>query len=109
LALEVLGAAIRGHEVELLDMRFDPSIDTVVDGRVALLATAVGCPFRCTFCASWKATQGKYLTRSPEEIVDELASIEEEAVFFADDNRFRNVTRAERICELIRDRGIRKR
>jgi len=82
---------------------------SVTERPMALLATALGCPFQCTFCACWKVTQGKYLARSPEDIVDELSSIEEEAVFFADDNSFQNVARAEKIYELIKARGIKKR
>jgi radical SAM superfamily enzyme YgiQ (UPF0313 family) len=53
---------------------------------------------------------GKYLTRSPESVVEELASLGDEidSVQFADDNTLHNVERARRLALLIRERKIRK-
>jgi radical SAM superfamily enzyme YgiQ (UPF0313 family) len=53
---------------------------------------------------------GKYLTRSPESIVEELASLGEDidSVQFADDNTLHNVERAKRLALLIRERKIKK-
>ena len=39
---------------------------------LASIRTSKGCPFRCKFCALWKLTGGRYLTRSPEKVVEEL-------------------------------------
>ena len=44
---------------------------------IASIRTSKGCSFKCNFCALWKLTGGKYLTRNPERIVEELATIEE--------------------------------
>jgi len=52
---------------------------------LASIRTSKGCKFKCNFCALWKLTGGKYLTRKPEHIVEELSRIEEKCVFFADD------------------------
>jgi radical SAM superfamily enzyme YgiQ (UPF0313 family) len=76
----------------------------------AMVSTARGCPFRCTFCACWKATNGRYLPRQAEQVVDELESIPPDVphVFFADDNTFHDIARAEQLYRLIKERGIKK-
>ena len=76
---------------------------------LASIRTSKGCPFRCNFCALWKIAGGKYLKRDPEKIVQELAGIEEEFVFFADDESLVDVARMKRLAGLIREAGIRKR
>lgn len=42
--------------------------------RLPLLpvVTSRGCPFKCSFCVSWKLNRGKWRTRSPMNVVDEL-------------------------------------
>jgi radical SAM superfamily enzyme YgiQ (UPF0313 family) len=76
---------------------------------LASIRTSKGCPFRCNFCALWKIAGGRYLKREPEKIVQELAGIEEEFVFFADDESLVDAARMKRLAKLIRESGIRKR
>lgn len=76
---------------------------------LASIRTSKGCHFRCSFCALWKLTGGRYITRKPERIVEELGTIEEECVFFSDDESLLNAERMKRLAELIRQSGIRKR
>ena len=82
-----------------------------VKNVTGLIVTSRGCPYRCTFCACWKITKGRYFTRSPESIVDEMAGLPEdiELVCFADDNTLQDTRRAWRMVQLIRERGIKKR
>jgi len=65
---------------------------------LAAVRTSKGCPFRCNFCALWKITNGKYLKREPEKIVHELAQIDEEFVFFADDESLVDAERMKRLA-----------
>lgn len=74
----------------------------------ASIRTSRGCPFRCSFCAQWKISGGKYFTRSVESIVDELKQIEESLVFFADDESFVDGRRMSRLAEMIEAEGIKK-
>jgi hopanoid C-3 methylase len=78
--------------------------------RTAQVMTSRGCPFRCTFCSCWKVMNGRYFARSPESIVEELASLGEDvdSVQFADDNTLHNVERAHRLARLIKERRIKK-
>lgn len=71
---------------------------------LASIRTSKGCPYRCSFCALWKVAGGRYLTREPAKVVEELSRIEEEYVFFADDE-----SRMRTLASLTRDSGIRKR
>jgi radical SAM superfamily enzyme YgiQ (UPF0313 family) len=76
---------------------------------LASIRTSKGCPFRCNFCALWKLTEGRYLRRRPAKIVEELGRIEEDFVFFADDESLVDAARMMRVAELIKEAGIKKR
>lgn len=75
---------------------------------VAAVTTSYSCPFRCEFCCLWPTTDGKYLARSPESVVKEIASIEEDYVWFTDDEAYIDGKRMMRIAELLEERGIKK-
>jgi radical SAM superfamily enzyme YgiQ (UPF0313 family) len=76
---------------------------------LASIRTSKGCPYRCSFCALWRLTGGKYLKRNPKDIVDELSMIEEDFIFFADDESMLDSERMSRLADLIRENGIHKR
>lgn len=76
---------------------------------IASIRTSKGCPYRCNFCALWKISGGKYYTRDPLKIVEELKGIEEPYVFFADDESLVDAKRMERLADLIIEEGINKR
>ncbi|MGJ4972390.1 MULTISPECIES: B12-binding domain-containing radical SAM protein [unclassified Bradyrhizobium] len=75
---------------------------------VAALRTSMGCPARCSFCNLWRPNLGKYLTWSPEYIVEYLKTIEEPYVIFTDDHFFGDGRRAHAIGEAILRAGIKK-
>jgi len=75
---------------------------------LASIRTSLGCTARCTFCALWSITGGKYLRREPERVVAELQGIAEENVFFCDDESMCDTRRMARLAELIEAAGIRK-
>jgi radical SAM superfamily enzyme YgiQ (UPF0313 family) len=76
---------------------------------LASIRTSKGCPYRCTFCAQWKVAGGRYLKRRPEKVVEELAGLDEEFVFFADDESLVDVPRMREMAARIREAGLRKR
>ena len=75
---------------------------------LATIRTSQGCPYRCNFCALWKLNGGRYLTRKPEKIVEELSGIKEKFIFFADDESLIDTVRMSRLANLIKVSGIRK-
>lgn len=75
---------------------------------LASVRTSLGCTARCTFCALWKITGGKYLRRDPEKVVEELLTVAEPNVFFCDDESMCDVKRMDRLADLIVAAGIRK-
>jgi radical SAM superfamily enzyme YgiQ (UPF0313 family) len=76
-----------------------------------LFSASRGCPFKCTFCSfnfnPW-GEKRNWSGRSPESIVEELAQIKAPLVGFTDEIFTYDMDRVERICDLILDRGIRK-
>jgi radical SAM superfamily enzyme YgiQ (UPF0313 family) len=52
---------------------------------------------------------GRYLRRDPEKVVEELAGLDEEFVFFADDESLVDVPRMREMATLIQEAGLRKR
>jgi hopanoid C-3 methylase len=76
---------------------------------LATVRTSLGCVSRCSFCALWSLTGGRYLRRDPEAILAELREVAEPNILFCDDEAMCDVRRMERLAELIREAGIRKR
>ncbi len=75
---------------------------------LASIRTSKGCPHRCSFCAQWKLMDGRYLRRKPERVVEELAGINEDFVFFADDESLIDKERMRTLAGLIKEAGIKK-
>ena len=52
---------------------------------IASVRSTVGCPYRCNFCSLWPFTDGHYLKRQLERVVEEIANLDEPHVFLTDD------------------------
>ena len=74
----------------------------------ALIRASYSCPFRCEFCVLWPNTDGKYLVRSLDQFVEELATIEEPYVFFSDDEALIQSDRMLQMADRIEQAGIKK-
>ncbi len=73
--------------------------------------TTRGCPFKCKFCTFSLNPLGQkrsYTERPVTSVIDELKTITANTVLFSDDNFFTNVKRAEQLCDLIIENGIKK-
>jgi len=122
----ILGLGIPGSETYLTPSRTHPNLDNlpIPDRTLTIkyrknyfeewmkpltsIRTSLGCVNRCTYCALWALTDGKYLVRKPESIIEELQSIEEPNVFFCDDESMCDSQRMDKLADLIRESGIKK-
>ncbi len=91
------------YEIELQNISTGVEMD--------MFSASRGCPFNCTFCSfnfnPW-GEKRNWSGRSPESIVQELSEIKAPIVGFSDETFTHNAERVEHICDLILDRGIRK-
>jgi len=75
---------------------------------LALMETARGCPFKCSFCSVWKFHESTFREKSPARVVEELRQIEAPNVFITDDIFWMNVKRGEEMARAIQAAGIKK-
>jgi radical SAM superfamily enzyme YgiQ (UPF0313 family) len=76
--------------------------------KCATLKTSFGCTFACDFCFCPQITRGHYFERDIADVVREIEGIAEQNVFIVDDNFLYNARRVERFCQLLQERGIRR-
>lgn len=76
------------------------------------IQTTRGCPMRCDFCSVHTFNGSKYRQRPVNEVLDEIETIEDDLLFFVDDNLIGYTKQsADRAIELFKgmiDRGIKK-
>lgn len=80
------------------------TFDTVLSSR--------GCPYHCKFCTFTLNPLGQkrnYSARAAESVVDEIAGTSAKIILFSDENFCVDARRAEKICDLIIARKIKKR
>lgn len=89
------------------------SIDNFYRHPMELLLTSRGCPYHCIFCASRRVSGHRYRFHSPEYVIRDIDDIMEKLsprlIGIADDHFTMKKERAERICDLIVQRGYQKR
>jgi radical SAM superfamily enzyme YgiQ (UPF0313 family) len=95
--------------VRSLTERYRSSYFYIFHDRVALLKTAFGCPYKCTFCFCRAITGGRYAERPLEDVMRELALIREREIYIVDDDFLVNRTRVQSFIEENRRRGLDKR
>lgn len=77
--------------------------------RVALLKTAFGCPYQCTFCFCRAITKGRYMERPLEDVMTELEQIREKEIYIVDDDFLVDADRVLAFIDENRKRGLDKR
>mgnify|MGYP001297382712 CR=1 FL=1 len=75
---------------------------------VSSIRTAVGCPFKCSFCSVDSLTAGKYLKRSVENVISELKTISSQIVYFTDDESMVDYNRMMILADMIQKEGMKK-
>jgi magnesium-protoporphyrin IX monomethyl ester (oxidative) cyclase len=99
--------ALRANEYKLAINGID-----VMDLTFDSVLSARGCPYNCKFCTFSLNPLGQrrtYSARSVDSVIKELEGITAQVILFSDDNLFADPGRAERICDEIIKRRIKKR
>ncbi|MCK5764950.1 MAG: B12-binding domain-containing radical SAM protein [Bacteroidales bacterium] len=80
--------------------------------QFASIQTTRGCPMKCDFCSVHQFNGNKYRERPVGEVLDELETIEQEKIYFVDDNLIGYGKRSQqRTIDLFKgmiERGIKK-
>lgn len=76
--------------------------------KVALLKTAFGCPFTCTFCFCREITGHAYQRRPLTEVMRDLTRIDEREVYIVDDDFLVNRHQVEEFLDAVGSYGIDK-
>ena len=92
-----------------LTERYRSSYFYIFHDRVALLKTAFGCPFKCTFCFCRAITGGRYVERPLDDVMKELELIREREIYIVDDDFLVNRDRVQAFIDENRRRGLEKR
>ncbi len=87
-------------------------VDGVDSGvRFDTILTSRGCPYKCKFCSFDTNPLGqkrRWAARTPEDVVDEIAGMDADIIFWNDDNFMFDPDRVARICDLLIQRGVKK-
>lgn len=77
--------------------------------RLGFVASALGCPWSCSFCCIAPITGGRYLTHAISSVVRDIQLLGEMPVIrLVDANTFGDTDHARRLAEAIAAAGIRK-
>jgi radical SAM superfamily enzyme YgiQ (UPF0313 family) len=74
----------------------------------AMVRSSFGCKMKCSFCIV-PHLFGRHMPRPVDSVVDEIASLPAEHVYFCDDENFIDETFAWELAEALARRGVRKR
>ena len=73
---------------------------------LALVETGRGCPFQCNFCSITAFHNQQYRRRPVREIVSELTDLDEDYVFFVDDNMLGDIDNAVRLFTELKKMNV---
>lgn len=77
--------------------------------RVSMVRTSWGCRMRCSFCVVPHLCGGLHQPRPVESVVEEIAALDTEHIYFSDDENFIDEAFAWQLADTLAARGIRKR
>lgn len=77
----------------------------VTKRKFTTMVTSRGCPFGCNFCACTAFSQGRWRTRSVDNILKEICELADQGyqeILFVDDNFTLNIKRIIELCDKIK-------
>lgn len=91
---------VEAYPVEELDILPFPERPILNKNRIGIV-TSRGCPFNCSFCSIHNVWGKRWRARSPENVVEEIKSLNVSSISFEDDNLTLSRERAERLFLLM--------
>ncbi|WP_028580081.1 B12-binding domain-containing radical SAM protein [Desulfogranum japonicum] len=77
--------------------------------NMGFVASAFGCPYKCSFCCIYGQAGGKYLTKSVDAVVRDIQLLHDIPVIrLVDANTFDDIDRAYTLCRTLMQKGIKK-
>ena len=74
----------------------------------AILKASYSCPHHCNYCFSTLLNGGRYLTREPENVVEEIRTIPCGDIWIVDDTFYVDLVKLDRFIELVKKENIKK-
>ncbi len=81
----------------------------IFEDSVAAVRTSFGCTAHCTFCSVRVYSTGHFISRSAEQVFEEIRALEEDFVMFCDDHSFNDPERMRKLAQMLIDAGVKKR
>ena len=75
---------------------------------VAIVKTALSCPYRCNFCYCKQLNDGVYMARSIDAVVEEISGITAKHIWIVDDTFLIDRKRIQEFIRKVEEKGIRK-
>lgn len=96
------------HPARHLSDRYRKDYYYMFHNPCSLIKTSFGCPYNCSFCFCKTITDGTYFTRSIEDVIDELKTIDDEEIYIVDDDFLFDEKRLNEFCDAVEKQGIHK-
>ncbi|MCD4748026.1 MAG: B12-binding domain-containing radical SAM protein [Thermoanaerobaculales bacterium] len=77
--------------------------------QVSTVRTSWGCKMKCSFCIVPFLCEGRHWPRPVQSVVDEIAAVSSDHIYFSDDENFIDVDFAWRLAEGLEKAGVQKR
>jgi len=81
----------------------------ILEPSVASMATSFGCKNNCSFCPGALVYGRHYISRDPQLMFDEICTIKERYIKFADNGSFHDADSMGKLGRMLLDAGIKKR
>ncbi|MBN2545566.1 MAG: cobalamin-dependent protein [Spirochaetes bacterium] len=80
----------------------------IFHNKIALIKTAFGCPYKCSFCFCRRITDDIYIKRPIRDVIDELKGIKEKEIYIVDDDFLCEKKRVLEFIETVKKANIYK-
>ncbi|NOZ42178.1 MAG: radical SAM protein [Alphaproteobacteria bacterium] len=92
-----------------LTSRYRSSYYYLWENDIAAVRSSVGCSFPCVFCSPRIYSNGGFIPRSPELLVEEISGLKEDFIYLCDDHAFHDPERMHKMADMLLSAGIKKR